>query len=97
MSRAYAATRASAHVIDEQFQFYISQELVRFLAGTLADVQCLVYPPLRQETMKTMLQINPTANLTEAAPAAWVPCRYALVVDDRRSDFASTLAQRCAR
>jgi len=47
--------------------------------------------------MKTMLQINPTANLTEAAPAAWVPCRYALVVDDRRSGFASTLAQRCAR
>jgi len=47
--------------------------------------------------MKTMLQINPTANLTEAALAAWVPCRYALVVDDRRSGFASTLAQRCAR
>jgi hypothetical protein len=47
--------------------------------------------------MKTMLQTIDTANLTEAAPAASVPCRHTLVVDDRRPGFASTLAERCAR
>jgi hypothetical protein len=47
--------------------------------------------------MKTMLQNIYTANLTEAAPAASVPCRHTFVVDDRRPGFASTLAQRCMR
>jgi hypothetical protein len=47
--------------------------------------------------MKTMLQNISTANVTEAASAAPVPCRYAIVVDDRRPGFASTLAARCAR
>ena len=47
--------------------------------------------------MKTMLQITETANPTEAARAASVPCRHTLVVDDRRSGFASTLAERCMR
>jgi hypothetical protein len=44
-----------------------------------------------------MLQTIYTANPTEAAAAASVPCRRTLVVDDRRSGFASTLATRCAR
>jgi hypothetical protein len=57
----------------------------------------LVYRLLRQKTMKIMLQSIHTANLPEAAPAASVPCRYAIVVDDRRPGFASTLAERCAR
>jgi hypothetical protein len=47
--------------------------------------------------MKTMLQNIYTANLTEAAPAASVPCRHTFVVDDRRPCFGSTLAQRCMR
>jgi hypothetical protein len=47
--------------------------------------------------MEIMLQSIYTANLAEAAPAASVPCRHTLVVDDRRSGFASTLAARCAR
>ena len=95
--RAYAANRASAGAIEKQFQSAISEELVRFLVGTLADVRRLVYPPLRQKTMKIMLQTIYTANLTEAASAASVPCRYALVVDERRPGFAPTLAERCAR
>jgi len=57
----------------------------------------LLYPPLRQKTMKIMLQNIPTANHTEAASAASVPCRYALVADDRRPGFAPTLVERCAR
>ena len=57
----------------------------------------MVYPPPRQKTMKLMLQNISTANLTEAVPAASVSCRYALVVDDRRPGFASTLEERCAR
>jgi hypothetical protein len=47
--------------------------------------------------MQTMLHITYTANPTEAARAASVPCRQMLVVDDRRSGFASTLAERCMR
>ena len=47
--------------------------------------------------MQTMLQIIYTANPTEAARAASVPCRHILVVDERRSGFASTLAERCMR
>jgi hypothetical protein len=47
--------------------------------------------------MKIMLTNISTANLTEAASAALVQCRYALVADDRRPGFASTLAERCAR
>jgi len=47
--------------------------------------------------MTTMLQNIYTAKLTEAASAASVPCRHTLVVDDRRTGFASTLAERCAR
>jgi hypothetical protein len=47
--------------------------------------------------VKLMLQNISTANLTEAASAASVPCRSALVVDDRRPGFASTLVERCAR
>jgi len=50
--------------------------------------------------MKIMLQNISTANHTEAASAASaasVPCRYALVADDRRPGFAPTLVERCAR
>jgi hypothetical protein len=47
--------------------------------------------------MTTMLQNIYTAKLTEAAGAASVPCRHNLVVDESRSGFASTLAERCAR
>jgi len=50
-----------------------------------------------ERTMRIMLQNISTANFTEAASAASVPCRYALVVDDRRPGFASTLVERCAR
>jgi len=57
----------------------------------------LLYPPLRQKTMKIMLQNISTANHTEAASVASVPCRYALVADDRRPGFAPTLVERCAR
>jgi hypothetical protein len=49
------------------------------------------------KTMTTMLQTISTANFTEVAPAASVPCRYPLVADYRRPGFASTLVERCAR
>ena len=57
----------------------------------------MVYPPLRQYTMETMLHTIHTANLAEAAKAASVPCRSTRVSADRRPGFASTLAERCAR
>ncbi len=47
--------------------------------------------------MQTMLQITYTANPTEAARAASVLCRHVLVIEDRRSGFAATLAERCMR
>jgi hypothetical protein len=47
--------------------------------------------------MQTMLQTIYTANLTESAPAASVPFRDTLVVDERRTGFVSTLAERCLR
>jgi len=97
MPRAYAANRAPSRTIERQFQTDISAELVRFLVGTLADARWLLYPLLRQRTVKLMLQNISTANLTEAASAASVPCWSALVVDDRRPGFASALAERCAR
>jgi len=97
MARAYAATIGSARAIEERFHPSNSEEDVRFVVGTLADGRRLLYPPLRQRTVKSMLQTIYTANLTEAAAAGSVPCRRTLVADDRRSGFASTLATRCAR
>ena len=47
--------------------------------------------------MMTMLQTIYTANTPEAAPAASAPCRLSLVVEDRRTGFAPTLAERCVR
>jgi hypothetical protein len=44
-----------------------------------------------------MLQNISTPKLTEAAGAASVPCRHTLVVDDRRTGFSPTLAERCIR
>jgi hypothetical protein len=47
--------------------------------------------------MDTMLKTIYTANPTEAARAASVPCRHYVVVDESLSGFASTLAERCVR
>jgi hypothetical protein len=44
-----------------------------------------------------MLQTTSTANLTESAPAASVPCPRMFVVDGCSAGFASTLAERCVR
>ncbi len=44
-----------------------------------------------------MLQTFTTANLSDAAPAASVQYRLRFVLDERRTGFASTLAERCVR
>jgi hypothetical protein len=99
MARAYAVRRGAARSIAERFQASISSELNgnvdEFLAGTLAVVRGLVYPPLRHNALNAMMQIAYTPNLAEAARAASVPCRPTLVADDARPGFAPSLAERC--
>jgi len=75
----------------------VVKEVGGFVDRTLAAAGGLLYPALRKTPMRTMLQITYTANPTEAARAASVSCRHMLVVDDRRSGFAPTLAARCMR
>ena len=47
--------------------------------------------------MNTMSNSIYTPKFAEAATIDSVPCRQALVVDDRRFGLALTLAERCAR
>lgn len=74
------------------------RQFVRSSFGSLANVECFIYPPTRQTATNTMLATtNIKMFLAEAATAAAIlPCRHSFD-ERRRSGYVSALAESDAR